>query len=102
MAHQGRVIKRTFKTPEGRFQIHSERPNACNFNKEKPTRLTLAKLNTGTFVVFNLQEYIYICSYANTDKVGAKSRPEMFQYRYLHHFASPEGLVHRRCRCPNA
>ncbi|EIE24697.1 WD40 repeat-like protein [Coccomyxa subellipsoidea C-169] len=69
MAHQGRVIKRTFKTPEGRFQIHSERPNACNFNKEKPTRLTLAKLNTGTFVVFNLQEYIYICSYANTDKV---------------------------------
>lgn len=75
MAHQGRVIKRVVKTPEGRFQLHSERPNVCNFNPAKPIRLTLAKLSSGTYVIFNLHEYIYVCSYASTDKVSAKFTP---------------------------
>ncbi|BDA42613.1 probable catabolite repression protein creC [Coccomyxa sp. Obi] len=68
MAHQGRLIKRAFRTPEGRFQIHSERQNACNFNAARPTRLTLVKLGSGTYVVFNVQDCIHICSYGHTDK----------------------------------
>lgn len=69
MAHQGRLIKRAFRTPEGRFQIYSERQNACNFNAARPTRLTLVKLGSGTYVVFNVQDCIHICSYGHTDKV---------------------------------
>ncbi len=68
-------MKRTFKTPEGRFQLIQERNNGCSFSSQRPTRLTLARLNFGqqqdsVYVIFNVQECLHICYYAAIDKVG--------------------------------
>lgn len=71
---QRQPVKRTFKTPEGRFQLVTERQNGCSFSSVRPTKLSFASIldgrDAGYYVIFNVQECIHICNYNHTDKVS--------------------------------
>ena len=71
---QRQPVKRTFKTPEGRFQLGTERQNGCSFSSLRPTKLSFASVldgrDAGHYVIFNVQECIHICHYNHTDKVA--------------------------------
>jgi len=70
---QARMIKRTFKTPEGRFNLCTDRPLSCHFNPARPPRLTLANLtmglDAGKYIIFNVMDSLHICTIAETNKV---------------------------------
>lgn len=71
---QGRLMKRAFKTTEGRFQLYCERANGCSFNPNKPSRLTMAHVLdgplAGRYIVFNIQDNLQICTFSAVDKVS--------------------------------
>ena len=109
MAQQQRqLVKRTFKTPEGRFQLIAERPNGCSFSSQRPTRLTFARLFDGQhenpYVLFNVQECLHICYYSATEKVGGQG-PAASVMHCMHSACHP--AIHCTahmvpCRCPCA
>ncbi len=67
------MIKRTFKTPEGRFNLYTDRPLSCHFSPARAPTLTLATLtmgmDAGKYIIFNIMDSLHICSYADTNKV---------------------------------
>ena len=59
--------------PEGTYTLYSERHSGLQyFSSSRATRLTFADLlmkEDGYHVVFNVQDYLYICNYSSTGKV---------------------------------
>ena len=70
---QARMIKRTFKTPEGRFSLCTDRPLSCHFSPTRAPTLTLATLtmglDAGMYMIFNVMDSLHICTLAETNKV---------------------------------
>lgn len=70
---QARMIKRTFKTPEGRFSLCTDRPLSCHFSPARAPTLTLANLtmgmDAGKYILFNVMDSLHICTLAETNKV---------------------------------
>lgn len=65
--------KTSFKCPEGRYTLVGCRNhNLLLYNPQRATKLTLAELASGheraTFVIFNVGDYLHICSPNATDK----------------------------------
>lgn len=68
--------KTTFKGPEGRYAMEGERlTGLLSFSPQRATRLTLATLGNAddghTYIVFNVGDFVHICTPGGTDKVGA-------------------------------
>ena len=59
--------------PEGTYTLYSERHSGLQyFSSSRATKLTFADLlmkEDGYHVVFNVQDYLYICNYSSTGKV---------------------------------
>lgn len=59
--------------PEGTYDLYSERHSGLQyFSSSRATKLTFADLlskEEGYHVVFNVQDYLHICSYSSTGKV---------------------------------
>ncbi len=59
--------------PEGTYTLYSERHSGLQyFSSSRATKLTYADLlmkEDGYHVVFNVQDYLYICNYSSTGKV---------------------------------
>ena len=70
---QARLIKRSFKTPEGRFSLCTDRPLSCHFNAVRAPKLSLVTLtvgmDAGTYMIFNIMDSLHICPLAETNKV---------------------------------
>ena len=70
---QARLIKRSLKTPEGRFSLRTDRPLSCHFNAVRAPKLSLVTLTTGmdagTYMIFNIMDSLHICTLAETNKV---------------------------------
>ena len=78
---QARMIKRSFKTPEGRFSLCTDRPLSCHFNPARPPRLTLATLtmglDAGMYLIFNVMDSLHICTLGETNKVSQCAHMDM-------------------------
>ena len=78
---QARMIKRSLKTPEGRFSLCTDRPLSCHFNPARPPRLTLATLtmglDAGMYLIFNVMDSLHICTLGETNKVSQCGRMDM-------------------------
>lgn len=63
--------------PEGTYTLYSERHSGLQyFSSSRATRLTFADLlmkEDGYHVVFNVQDYLYICNYSSTGKPPKRS-----------------------------
>ena len=70
---QARLIKRSFKTPEGRFSLCTDRPLSCHFNAVRAPKLSLVTLtmgmDAGTYMIFNIMDSLHICTLSETNKV---------------------------------
>lgn len=67
-------LKATFKTPEGKYTLISERTQGlCLFNPVRPIKLSYAELPEGpdnTYILLTFQDLLLIFTYSGTAKVS--------------------------------
>jgi hypothetical protein len=71
-----RPVKAQFKTPEGRYILHTEKTaGTVHWHIKRTTRLTVAPLSLpdeqqgGCYIVYNLGDYLNICRFDSSHKV---------------------------------
>lgn len=74
------AVKNAFKSPEGRYLLHSEKQvGLVPFAMRRTTRLTIATLNggeeEGMYMIYNVGDYLHIAPFDATEKVGAAAAP---------------------------
>lgn len=77
MVQEQQQIRSQFKAPEGTYNLYSDKHSTCNFNAQRPVRLTFATLQhkgePNHFLIYNQLDALAFANYDQTEKVSCTS-----------------------------
>lgn len=83
-----------FKAPEGKYYLHGDKTfGIVPFNYQCSTKLTIASVPEGTFVLYNVGEFVYYFKHRDDNMRKARQRNKPGSDACTHHRCAQPGCT---------